>query len=95
DYAILAGVAERLGFGDTFTEGRTADEWVEYLYQRYRKTDRAAPDYQTFRRDGMRAHEEMAQMGLPWRVFLEDFRADPVTNPLSTHHPARSSCSPR
>ena len=32
DYAILAGLAERLGVGAEFTEGRTAREWVVHLY---------------------------------------------------------------
>jgi biotin/methionine sulfoxide reductase len=34
DYEAFAGVAERLGFGERFTEGRTADEWVRELYRR-------------------------------------------------------------
>jgi biotin/methionine sulfoxide reductase len=34
DYAAFTGLAERLGFGPRFTEGRTAEEWVRELYSR-------------------------------------------------------------
>ncbi|MET0449415.1 MAG: molybdopterin-dependent oxidoreductase [Aeromicrobium sp.] len=34
DYAAFSGIADRLGFGPEFTEGRTADEWVRELYER-------------------------------------------------------------
>lgn len=33
DYDVYSGLAERLGFKDSFTEGRSADEWVEHLYE--------------------------------------------------------------
>ena len=36
DYAIFSGLADRLGFGRAFTEGRDADEWVRELYERTR-----------------------------------------------------------
>lgn len=36
DYEILAALAERLGFGDEFTQGRDAEEWIEHLYDAWR-----------------------------------------------------------
>ena len=36
DYQILVMVAERMGVKDQFTEGRTADQWVEVLYEIFR-----------------------------------------------------------
>ena len=35
DYDIFAGLSSRLGIGDQFTEGRTSDEWTEFLYDRF------------------------------------------------------------
>jgi biotin/methionine sulfoxide reductase len=32
DYDIFAGLAERLGFGEKFTEGRSPRQWLQYLY---------------------------------------------------------------
>jgi biotin/methionine sulfoxide reductase len=36
DYAIFAGLAERLGAVKDFTEGRSAAEWIALLYDEYR-----------------------------------------------------------
>jgi biotin/methionine sulfoxide reductase len=38
DYQAFAGIAARLGFEAAFTEGRTAEEWVEELYLRTQRT---------------------------------------------------------
>ena len=42
DYTILADVAERLGIGKEFTEGRTALEWLRHLYDQWRAGRRRA-----------------------------------------------------
>ena len=36
DYAIFAELADRLGVGKDFTEGRTAMEWLRHLYDEWR-----------------------------------------------------------
>ena len=36
DYDAFAELAKRLGTWDEFTEGRTAIEWVEHIYERFR-----------------------------------------------------------
>lgn len=41
DYEILAALAARLGVGDAFTEGRTAEQWIEHLYDSWRDDLRA------------------------------------------------------
>lgn len=83
DYAVYAGLADRLGFGEKFTEGRTADEWVEYLYEQFRKENDYAPAYDEFRRAGVVDHG-MAPMGETDQILLSDFRADPEGHPLGT-----------
>ena len=53
DYAIFSGLAERLGVGETFTEGRAADEWLRILYKDYRakaqQRDVDVPDLETLK----------------------------------------------
>ena len=41
DYAIFAALAERLGFGPRFTEGRTPREWLRHLWE---STEKALAD---------------------------------------------------
>lgn len=85
DYAIYAGIADVLGFGDEFTEGRTADEWVEHLYETYRdQNDDYAPSFDRFWSVGQVVHEDMADWGATDNVFLGDYRLDPKANPLPT-----------
>ena len=83
DSAVYAALAERLGFGHDFTEGRTADEWVRHLYDEFAAANDYAPSYEEFRRVGHVEHG-MAEMGTTDQVFLADFRADPNAAPLTT-----------
>jgi biotin/methionine sulfoxide reductase len=52
DHAILAGIAERLGVGEAFTEGRSAWEWLRWLYtvarQRAAERDIDMPEFAEF-----------------------------------------------
>jgi biotin/methionine sulfoxide reductase len=86
DYAILTGLAERLGFAESFTEGRTPREWIEYLWkvtvQRAAEADIDLPDFQTFWQGGV---FRLDPDKVPARTFtLERFRADPGGAPLAT-----------
>ncbi|MGF1599508.1 MAG: molybdopterin-dependent oxidoreductase [Acidimicrobiales bacterium] len=84
DYDVYAALADRLGFGPAFTEGRTADEWVEHLYEQFRADNDYAPTYAEFRRRGTVRHVDRPPMGESDQVFLADFRADPDGRPLGT-----------
>ncbi|OCR23448.1 biotin transporter BioY [Pseudomonas syringae] len=84
DYSILAEVARRLGFADTFTEGRDASGWLRFIYEesRGRAQDFGVelPDYDQFWRDGL------FEVAYPETdtVLLKPFRDDPDANPLPT-----------
>ena len=56
DYAIFAGLAERLGVAEAFTEGRSASDWLRVMYDRTRDAVRAlgepAPDFDAFWEQG-------------------------------------------
>jgi biotin/methionine sulfoxide reductase len=84
DYAIFAELAERLGTGKDFTEGRTAMEWLRHLYEEWRDTlakrGRAVPGFDEFwAGDGL----ELPVASEP-QVAFADFRADPEGHPLAT-----------
>ena len=40
DYQTFAALADRLGFGERFTEGRTAPQWLAHLYESWSTTTR-------------------------------------------------------
>ncbi len=82
DYAICAGIAERLGTGEAFTEGRDERQWAEWLLDEVRET--RFPDLPSFdelleRNTGIwgRPIHEPA-------IAFADFRADPEAHPLDT-----------
>jgi len=84
DYAIFSGIARRMGVHDQFTEGRTAGEWVEHLYNWSRQN--AAQDgitLPTFSELKERRWFEMEKPATSSTTFV-DFRADPEAHPLKT-----------
>ncbi|WP_323039157.1 molybdopterin-dependent oxidoreductase [Gemmobacter sp.] len=86
DYAVFAGLAARLEAGATFTEGRSAEDWIRHLYgigrQRAAANGIDLPDFEAMWDQGLvllDAPEPQAQPDL-----LEAFRADPAGAPLRT-----------
>ena len=84
DYDIYAAIAERMGKGETFTEGRSADEWVRTIYESWRERVvrrwPEVPPYDAMREDGF------VEIPMPDKapVMLETFRNDPTGRPLAT-----------
>jgi biotin/methionine sulfoxide reductase len=84
DYDIFTGLAERLGFGEGFTEGRSARQWLEHIYEPTRRAlaERGinAPDFAQFWEDG-----ELGLPAEPWDGgIVRAFRRDPEAMPLPT-----------
>lgn len=73
DYDILRSLADRLGFGDEFSQGRTADEWLAHLLAGSNIED---PD--RFRQTGILVGRSGGRNG------LTGFLADPDHRPLNT-----------
>ncbi|WP_067681026.1 molybdopterin guanine dinucleotide-containing S/N-oxide reductase [Nocardia miyunensis] len=82
DYSILADVAEKLGVGKEFTEGRTAVEWLRHLYDQWHAGlgEAGVPGFEEFWAGG---GVELAVTEADQVVFA-DFRSDPEAHPLST-----------
>ncbi len=80
DYTTFAVLAGRLGFGEQFTEGRTARQWLAHLYEKWAAgLDFEVPTFEEFwRRGSVRLPTEN---GL---TLLADFRADPLGHRLGT-----------
>ncbi|MFC2967900.1 molybdopterin-dependent oxidoreductase [Acidimangrovimonas pyrenivorans] len=86
DYAIFAGLAERLGAGPAFTGGRSAADWIRSLYDDYRslaaEQDVEVPDFETLKaRNWVRL--PIRAEG-PNRTLFAPFRTDPEAAPLGT-----------
>ncbi|AQA05850.1 molybdopterin oxidoreductase [Mycobacterium sp. MS1601] len=80
DYQTFAVLADRLGFGEQFTEGRTERQWLTHLYEQWsQKLDFAVPGFDEFWAAG--SLRLPVEEGL---TLLADFRADPDTHRLGT-----------
>jgi len=77
-YDWAAELAEKMGVGEEFTEGKTQLEWIESLYEASREADPSLPTLEEFRAQGV-----VTKQGKKV-VAYEAFRNDPVANPLPT-----------
>ncbi|MGV0742325.1 molybdopterin guanine dinucleotide-containing S/N-oxide reductase [Mycolicibacterium sp. XJ870] len=80
DYTTFAALADRLGFGDRFTEGRTARQWLVHMYEKWAAgLDFEVPGFDEFWATG---HVRLPTE--PGLTLFGDFRADPQTHRLGT-----------
>lgn len=79
EYDWLAEVAEKLGLGEAFTEGRTAGEWLEHLYNDLRRRETELPPYEAFSKGGVYRYRNN-----PPFVAFEKECQDPERYPFST-----------
>ncbi|VAW20297.1 Trimethylamine-N-oxide reductase, TorZ [hydrothermal vent metagenome] len=87
DYEIFAAIAEKLGFGDKYTEGKTEMDWIRSFYDEAqtdgKKKGINMPDFETFWE-----RDEVFEFPIPNTakdyVRYSEFRADPIANALGT-----------
>jgi anaerobic dimethyl sulfoxide reductase subunit A len=72
DYWVFARLAERLGLGKAYTQGKTEQEWIDWILESADLDGKALREAGHVRFDGEP------------RVALGDFRRDPAANPLKT-----------
>lgn len=77
-YDVCADIADVFGIKDKFTEGRTHDEWIQYLYEQGAAADGDMPSWDEIKEQGV------YKRALEPAIGLEAFRTDPVKNPLGT-----------
>ncbi|MBO0889683.1 MAG: molybdopterin-dependent oxidoreductase [Acidothermales bacterium] len=80
DYEIFAALAGELGVADAFTEGRTTEQWLRHLFDRWRRSADRPEDFDAF----WSAGEIALRAEPPRHVLFERFRADPDAHPLRT-----------
>jgi anaerobic dimethyl sulfoxide reductase subunit A len=73
DYDALCDLSARMGFGEEFSQGRTASDWIDQFI-----LDSEIPDAEAFRHTGIYYPTD------PQRPGLADFSADPTRYPLDT-----------
>jgi biotin/methionine sulfoxide reductase len=82
DYDIFADLARRLGAEERFTEGRTADEWLEHLYGRFCDRHPQYPDLEELKATG---HFQIPSEWVERKgSVLDAFRHNPHDSPLRT-----------
>lgn len=84
EYDIYAALARRLGTEQAFTEGKSAEGWLREIWQvtqeRARQSGHDLPDWDRFIAGDVIPLNDPN----PEQVFLADYRADPLANPLPT-----------
>lgn len=78
EYDWLSEVADRLGLKEQFTCGRTASEWLKYLYEELRKTETELPDYEIFKKQALFRYQKQ-----PIRPAFKEKCSNPETHPVS------------
>ncbi|MEA9391283.1 dimethylsulfoxide reductase subunit A [Acerihabitans sp. TG2] len=79
-YDMTSEIARRMGVEQQYTEGRTQEQWMRYIYQQSRANVPALPEFEQFQAQGIFKQRD------PDGHFVayKDFRADPVAHPLTT-----------
>ena len=84
DHDIFRGIACEMGVALEFTEGRSPEEWMRWIYDISRQSASrvgvSLPDWNDFQRDGYFKVDEPAED----TVMLGAYRANPSENPLAT-----------
>lgn len=77
-YDVCADIAESFGLREEFTQGKTHDEWIEYLYKTGAAADPEMPSWEKIKEQGFYKREVAPAIG------LKDFRDNPNEYPLAT-----------
>lgn len=79
EYDWLCEVAQKIGLGQEFSQGRTAGQWLEYLYNRLKEEEGELPDYKEFKEAGIFRYQNHDAV-----IAFEKERKDPETFPFPT-----------
>lgn len=79
EYDWIAELAERLGYGEAFSKGRSAADWMEHIYNKLRKKEKELPPYAEFSKGGIFRYKH----NTPFVAFERECRA-PEAHPFPT-----------
>ena len=81
-FDICADIAERMGIGEQFTEKRTREEWIEYLYQQCRTIKPKLPDHiNQARETGLFKWNRPVVADIPFKQFRQDPEGSSIPTP--------------
>lgn len=83
DYDIFVGLAERLGVGHAFSEGRDELGWLRHIYEEWRASLRDRVELPSFEQFWSTGEIELPSL-LPHQVMFSEFHEDPGGAPLIT-----------
>ncbi|MBK5145263.1 trimethylamine-N-oxide reductase TorA [Budviciaceae bacterium BWR-B9] len=87
DFDIFAGLADRLGVHDAFTEGKDETQWLKGMYDDMKLQARnarvALPPFDMFWASNNYVRFPVPEANTQW-VRFADFRENPLLNPLGT-----------
>jgi anaerobic dimethyl sulfoxide reductase subunit A len=78
EYWWLGRVAEKLGIGQEFTEGRSHDEWLQQIVADARTQEPSIPEFDKLRKSGLYRQDPQE-----YTAFAKEI-ADPEANPFPT-----------
>ena len=79
EYDWLSEVAEKIGLGPQFTEGRTLGQWLEFCYNDLRKKEPELPEYAAFKEAGVYRYQNNPDV-----IAFRKQRRDPEKYPFPT-----------
>jgi biotin/methionine sulfoxide reductase len=87
DYSTFSELADRFGVVEEFTEGRSSGQWLKHLYNEAKsnaaKRNQDWPRWPDFEDFWERGYFELPAAPRPF-VMFDEFRNDPIVNPLAT-----------
>lgn len=84
DYDIFSGISRKLGTEDSFTEGRTEADWLEWIYTESRKRAAESGVNLLPYADFLKATWQETPLPEDGRDAFTDFIANPQSKPLDT-----------
>lgn len=79
EYDWLVEVADKLGLKQEFSEGRTKEEWLEYIYEDLRTREPELPKYDAFKKEAIYRYKDV-----PTVIAFEKECKDPKRYPFPT-----------
>lgn len=79
-YDVCTQIAKRMGVEQKFTEGRSEEDWLRFLYEGVRAKDAALPTFDDFRKMGIYKRKDPNGHFIAYKAF----RDDPIANKLNT-----------
>ena len=84
DYEIFSGLAEKLGFLESFTDNKSEMDWIKYIWNKsseaVKEKNLSLPSFEDFWKKG---YFELPAPKVE-NIMLSDFRKDPNKSPLKT-----------